>query len=78
MKKLKFLSLFVLSLSMLLLVGCSDKSLVDSVELVEKYTEILPYVEYVSMSHEDNSYDEFGENVLEKKLVNIFFASLII
>ena len=62
MKKLKLLSLCVLSLSMLLLVGCSDKSLMDSEDLVEKYSKMLPAVEYVSMSHKDDNSDEFGEN----------------
>lgn len=62
MNKIKFLSLLIVSLSILLLVGCSDKSLMDSEKMIEMVVSAVPNAKLVSVEHEDN-YNEFGMNV---------------
>ena len=62
MKKLKFLLLIVLSLSILLLVGCSDKSLMASDDLIEMVEKAVPCAKLVSVEHKDN-HNEFGVNI---------------
>lgn len=59
---MKRLFVLLLSLSMLLLVGCSADSLLDSEDVIDMVERVVPSAEFVSLEHKESN-TEFGRNL---------------